>query len=250
MPSDDGSGSDRFSLADMARSHHRSFVADFRRHFLAGLFVLIPIAFTAWVLHVIFAWLSDLGQPIVTSFIRSMSVAPGSIVDHERVHRVQRILEVFKDILSFFVVIVLIYLLGWATTKVVGRRLLMGFDNLINRIPLAKGIYGTLKQLLSTFQQKPEGVERVVLVGYPSLEVRKVGLVMRTFREPSLDKLGDREMAAVYLPIAPFLTSGNVAIVPVDDLISTNWTVDEALKFIASGGTAKTAEETPHVELP
>lgn len=214
------------------RHHHRSFVADFRTHFLAGLFVLIPIAFTLWVLHAIFVWLSDLGQPIVTSFIRSMNVAPGSLVDLERVHRVQRILEVFKDILSFAVVIILIYLLGWATTKVIGKRVLGGFDQLINRIPLAKGIYGTLKQLLSTFQQKPEGVERVVLIAYPSASVRSVGLVTRTYRDDT-----GREMASVYCPIAPFLTSGNVSVVPVDELISTDWSVDEALKFIASGGS-------------
>ena len=55
-------------------------------------------------------------------------------------------------------VVVLIYVLGWATTKVLGRRFLEAFDNIINRIPLAKGIYGTLKQLLGTLQQKlPRG---------------------------------------------------------------------------------------------
>jgi uncharacterized membrane protein len=215
------------------RKQQRSFAADFRKNFIAGLFVLIPIAFTAWVLHAIFSWLSDLGQPIVTSAISSMSVAPGSIVDIERVHRVQRMLEVFKDILSFIVVIIAIYLLGWATTKVLGKRLLGSFDNVINRIPLAKGIYGTLKQLLSTFQQKPEGVERVVLIAYPSASVRSVGLVTRTYQDPATK----REMASVYMPIAPFLTSGNVAVVPVDELLSTDWSVDEALKFIASGGS-------------
>ena len=213
--------------------HRRSFAADFRKNFLAGLFVLIPIAFTAWVMHAIYSWFSDLGQPIVASAIRSMSVAPGSIVDIERVQRVQRVLEVFKDILSFAVVVILIYLLGWATTKVVGKRLLGGFDGLIQRIPLAKGIYGTLKQLLSTFQQKPEGIERVVLIAYPSASVRSVGLVTRTYR----DEAQGREMASVYMPIAPFLTSGNVAVVPVDELMSTDWSVDEALKFIASGGS-------------
>jgi uncharacterized membrane protein len=213
--------------------HHRSFGSDFRRHFIAGLFVLMPIAFTVWVLHLVFTWLSDLGQPIVNSLIRSMSVTPRGVADAAHVARVQRMLEVFKDVISFMIVIVLIYLLGWATTKVVGRRALTIFDNVINRIPLAKGIYGTLKQLLSTFQSKPQGVERVVLVGYPSKDVRSVGLVTRTYK----DETTGIEMASVYIPIAPFLTSGNVTVVPVDELMSTNWTVDEALKFVASGGS-------------
>lgn len=204
-----------------------------RRHFIAGLFVLIPIVITLWVLHLVFTWLSELGQPLVTSLIQWVSVTPGSVVDRERVERIQRTLELFKDILSFIFVVVLIYLLGWLTTKVVGRRVLDAFDNVVDRIPLAKGIYGTLKQLLGTLQTKPEGVQRVVLIAFPNPGMKSVGLVTRTFIDPTTD----REVAAVYVPIAPFLTSGNLEIVPIEELVNTDWSVDEAMRFIASGGS-------------
>ena len=184
----------------------------------------------------------DYGQPIVTSLIRSMSVTPGSIVDIERIHRIQRILEVFKDILSFLVVIILIYLLGWGDNES-HRPQFAGCVRQRHRShPAREGhLRHTQNNCSRTFQQKPEGVERVVLVGYPSADVKSVGLVMRTFH----DDLTNKEMAAVYMPIAPFLTSGNVTIVPVDGLVSTNWSVDEALKFIASGGTARPVEAEP-----
>lgn len=211
-----------------------------RRHFIAGLFVLIPIAATVWVLGFIFNWLSELGQPLVTSLIQSMSVTPGRVVDPERVHRIQRTLEIFKDAISFILVVVIIYLLGWATSKVLGRRFLGAFDSVIERIPLAKGIYGTLKQLVGTFQTKPEGVQRVVLVPYPSESVRSIGLVTRTFTDAN-----GRDVASVYLPIGPFLTSGNVTIVPIDSLENTDWTVDEALKFVASGGSVRPSGDEP-----
>ena len=204
-----------------------------RRHFIAGLFVIIPIAITLWVLHLVFNWLSELGQPLVNSLIDSIRITPGRVVDPQRVQTIQRWLEFFKDALSFVVVIAIIYTLGWATTHVVGRRFLDAFDSVVERIPLAKGIYGTLKQLMGTLQTKPEGVQRVVLVPYPSASVRSVGLVTRTFPHPQTG----REVASVYLPIGPFLTSGNVTVVPIDDLENTDWTVDEALKFIAGGGS-------------
>lgn len=210
----------------MADAHHRSFGADFRRNFLAGLFVLLPIIVTIWLLNYLFNLLSQLGQPLVDSFIRSMTLAPG------KTERIQKTLEVFKDIVSFIVVVVLIYLLGWGTNKVLGRRFLGAFDNLVNRIPLAKGIYGTMKQLLSTFQTKPDGVERVVLINFPTERMKTVGLVMKTFKDADTG----RELAAVYVPTAPNPTSGYLELVPVEDIINTTWSVDEAMRFIVSGG--------------
>ena len=81
-----------------SREPHRSFGTDFRRHFVAGLFVLMPVMFTVWVLRYLFDTLSDLGQPIVAGMIRSMALAPADT------YRIQRILEFFKDALSFGVV--------------------------------------------------------------------------------------------------------------------------------------------------
>ena len=210
----------------MAQTHHRSFGADFRRNFLAGLFVLLPVIVTIWLLHYLFDLLSQLGQPLVDSLIRSMKIAPG------KTERIQKTLEVFKDIFSFVLVVILIYLIGWFTNKLLGKRLLGAFDNLIDRIPLAKGIYGTMKQLLSTFQTKPDGVERVVLINFPTEQMKTVGLVMRTFKD--IDS--GRELAAVYVPTAPNPTSGYLELVPVEDIINTTWTVDEAMRFIVSGG--------------
>jgi uncharacterized membrane protein len=45
-----------------------------------------------------------------------------------------------------------------------------------------------------------------------------------------------RELAAVYVPTTPNPTSGYLEIVPVEHLVSTDWTMDEAMTFIVSGG--------------
>lgn len=216
-----------------------TFGSDFRRHFVAGLFVLMPVMFTVWVLRYLFDALSDLGQPLVNSMLASMSFAPG---DRHRIERVRHLLEIFKDAISFAMVVVLIYLLGWFTTKVVGRRLLGLFDFVIHRIPLAKGIYGTTKQLLSTFQSKPEGAERVVLIDHPTPDLKAIGLLMRVFKDAETN----RELAAIFVPTAPSPTSGFVRVVPLSTVTNTTWTVDEAMRFLVSGGAS--GPETIHFD--
>lgn len=240
-----------------AKARH-SFGSDFRRHFLSGLFVIIPIVVTLWVVFYLFGLLSDLGKPIVESIVNT-TTSQQQVTDVESIRtqlrdsreRLQtleeglaarpatgwtdaaiRRLMVFKDIVAFLFVVVFIYLLGWATNRVLGKRLLTYFDAIIERIPLVKSIYGMMKQLLSTFQQRPEGVERVVLINFPTDRMKTVGLVMKTFSDADTG----RKLAAVYVPTAPNPTSGYLELVPMEDIINTDWTVDEAMRFIVSGG--------------
>ena len=82
-------------------------------------------------------------------------------------------------------------------------------------------------------QNKPGNTQRVVLIGFPSPTLKSIGFVTRTFT----DSLG-RELAAVYVPTTPNPTGGYLEIVPVEDLIATEWSVDQAMAFILSGGAA------------
>jgi uncharacterized membrane protein len=239
------------------KSRH-SFASDFRRHFLAGLFVVIPIVVTVWVVFYLFGLLSDLGKPLVDSIVNT-TTSQQQITDRAELYThlkasrehlqsledglatkpaagwtdvaIKRLI-VFKDILAFLLVVVIIYLLGWAANRVLGKRVLTYFDAIMERIPLVKSIYGMMKQLLSTFQQRPEGVERVVLINFPTDRMKTVGLVMKTFSDVDTG----RRLAAVYVPTAPNPTSGYLELVPMEDIINTDWTVDEAMRFIVSGG--------------
>jgi uncharacterized membrane protein len=238
----------------MSDRESRSFFADFRKNFFAGLFILIPVAVTIWVVSYLFSLLSALGLPAVEAIasvqrpaetnvaaVRQQIVSlrehlqqlENSLRPAGNTHQLWATLVFFKDVIAFVLVIVVIYLMGWLTNRVVGRRLLGVFDQLMQRIPLVKSIYGMMKQLLSTFQQKPDGVERVVLINFPSEQMKTVGLVMKTFKDSDTG----RELAAVYVPTAPNPTSGYLELVPVEQVINTTWSVDEAMKFIVSGGS-------------
>jgi len=72
-----------------------------------------------------------------------------------------------------------------------------------------------------------------VLIDFPSPELKSVGFVTRTFQDAS-----GRELAAVYVPTTPNPTGGYLEIVPIERLVATDWTVDQAMAFILSAGAA------------
>jgi uncharacterized membrane protein len=72
----------------------------------------------------------------------------------------------------------------------------------------------------------------VVLIEFPSPEMKTVGFVTRTM----VDTNTGQELAAVYVPTTPNPTSGYLEIVPIEKLVSTSWSIDEAMSFIISGG--------------
>jgi uncharacterized membrane protein len=115
---------------------------------------------------------------------------------------------------------------------VIGQRLLRWIEALVARIPLASTVYGSARKLLDILQTKPDGTQRVVLIDFPHRDMKTIGFVTRVMREQG----SGRELAAVYVPTTPNPTSGYLEIVPVERITPTDWTVDQAMSFIISGG--------------
>jgi uncharacterized membrane protein len=128
--------------------------------------------------------------------------------------------------------LILVVAVGALARRVVGQRALRWFETMIARIPLAKTVYGSARQLLDLLQTKPDGTQRVVLIDFPHRDMKSVGFVTRVLR----DELTGQELAAVYVPTTPNPTSGYLEVVPTDQLTPTDWTVDQAMTFIISGG--------------
>ncbi|NLO05114.1 MAG: DUF502 domain-containing protein [candidate division WS1 bacterium] len=208
----------------------RAILLLFRTYLVAGIIAIIPIWVTWLLIEFLFRLLSSRGAPVVHELALQIAPhAPG----------MARWLEQpwFQSLLAVTLMIAGLASLGWLTTRVAGQRLLTWFDSLVERIPVVKMVYGGVKQLLNSLQARPDGVQRVVLIDFPSSEMKTVGLVTRTF----VDADTGRKLAAVYVPTTPNPTSGYLEIVPVERITSTSWTVDEAMNFIISGGTVAPA---------
>lgn len=197
----------------------------FRKTLLTGLLTLLPIWLTWVVVKFVFVLLSDLSKPWVQPL--SQRIADGN----------PRWLGWFADnwvqtTIAMIATLLVILLVGWLARRVVGQRLLAWFEALIARVPLANLIYGSARKLLDILQTKPDGTQRVVLIDFPHSQMKSVGFVTRVIREQG----SGRELAAVYVPTTPNPTSGYLEIVPVELITPTDWTVDQAMSFIISGG--------------
>ena len=197
----------------------------FKKTLLTGLLTLLPIWLTWVVVKFVFVLLSDLSKPWVQPL--SQRIAEGN----------PPLLGWFADdwvqtTIAMIATLLVILLVGWLARRVIGQRLLGWFEALVARVPLASTIYGSARKLLDILQTKPDGTQRVVLIDFPHSQMKSVGFVTRVIREQGTG----RELAAVYVPTTPNPTSGYLEIVPVELITPTDWTVDQAMSFIISGG--------------
>jgi uncharacterized membrane protein len=196
-----------------------------RRYLVSGVLTIVPLWVTWVVFEFVLRQLSNLGRPWVVAFSRRLEK------DHPFIADV--LLDPwFANGLAILITLVMLYLLGWAVSRVIGKRILEAFESLLTRLPLITTVYGGVKKLIAALQQKPTGVQRVVLIDFPHKDMKAVGLVTRTL----IDTNTGKTLAAVYVPTTPNPTNGYLEIVPIERLTSTDWTMDEAMNFVISGG--------------
>jgi len=209
-----------------------------QRYLLTGLLTFIPIWLTWAVFKFIFSLLSQVNLPWVAALFSALADAFP--------HTIGRLNQGWLvSLFAFIVTIVALYITGFAANRVFGRRLIDAFEALIERIPIAHTIYSGTKKLMSMLQKKPAGTQRVVLIDFPSPELKSIGFVTRVFRDAS-----GGEYAAVYVPTTPNPTGGYLEIVPIERLVATDWSVDQAMAFILSAGAAAPDVLPFHIERP
>lgn len=196
-----------------------------QRYLITGLLTLLPLWLTWVVFKFVLGLLSGISAPGISALATGLATAFPNALGWLDADWVQFVIAIVATV-------VLIYAVGFAANRVFGQKLLALFERVIARIPLAQTIYGGTKKLLDMVATRPEGAQRVVLVDFPHREMKAVGLVTRTLR----DEATGREYAAVYVPTTPNPTSGYLEVVPVDRLTPTDWSLDQAMAFIISGG--------------
>lgn len=202
-----------------------------QRYLITGLLVILPLWVTFLIFDFLLTQLAKVGRPVVQTIARWCEPT---------VPQFAALLNTpwFEAVLAIFGVVLLLYVLGWATTKVVGRRLLSWFERVVSRIPLIEAVYGAVKKLLEAFSSKPSSESRsVVLIEFPNPGMKTVGFVTSVMK----DETTGQELAVVYVPTTPNPTSGYMEIVPMEKVTRTNWTIDEAMSFVITGGTSSPA---------
>jgi uncharacterized membrane protein len=205
-------------------AHGPSHRTSVQKVFFTGLLTLLPLWLTWVVVKFVFVLLSDISRPAIGPLLHDVSTGNPALQWLDQLW--------VQTALALIATIAVILLSGVMARRVIGQRLLRWFEVVIARIPLASIIYGSARKLLDILQTQPDGTQRVVLIDFPHNEMKSVGFVTRILREQGTG----RELAAVYVPTTPNPTSGYLEVVPVEKLTPTDWTVDQAMSFIISGG--------------
>ena len=151
--------------------------------------------------------------------------------------------------LGFLLLIIFIYLIGMITTNIIGRSLFHFGEGILNKIPFVRNVYQGAKQLIHTISMsKSLGFKRVVLIEYPRPGLKAVGFVTNQIE----DKRDGKRYAVVFLPTPPNPVNGMFEIVPEDQLIETNLTIEDGIKMVMSAGMItpsyfKTGEFVPKI---
>ena len=189
-----------------------------RRYLIAGLLVWLPL-YVTYVLVTFFAGLMDKSIALLPPNLRPEAWwgAP---------------LPYFGVVLT----IVLILLTGILTANLVGRKVVGGWESLLDRIPFVRSIYSASKNFAEiVFSDSEVAFSKVLMVEYP-----RKGIYTLTFQTATevgeIQARTGEEVVACFVPSTPNPTTGYIIMVPRRDVIELDMTVEEAIKFVMSLG--------------
>jgi uncharacterized membrane protein len=202
----------------------------FRRYFITGLLIWVPIGITLWVLDL-----------VVTTMDLSLSLLPAH---WQPVALFGRHLPGLGALLTVLV----IFVTGVLTTNFLGQKLVTLWEGLLARIPIVRTIYSSVKQVSDTLLS-PQGnaFRQALLVEYPRKGSWTIGFMTGNPAEEVRRRVAEAqpedadagegaEMVSIYVPTTPNPTSGFFLMMRREDCIELDMSVDEALKYIVSMG--------------
>ena len=192
----------------------KTFVGELRHIFVRGSVLIIPVALTYWFFHALLNAIDGILSPLFEEFIGHQ--VPG---------------------LGFVAMIVLVVIIGLLSRNLVGRVLLSWFDKLLASVPFVRGVYGAIKDLIGAFTLGGKGktFRQVVLIEYPRQNLYTIAFVTNEMGFTSSNgKI--LEFVNVYIPNPPNPTSGVLILVPKQDAVVLDLTIEQGLKLVLSGG--------------
>ena len=125
---------------------------------------------------------------------------------------------------------------GMVFANLFGRRLVRLWEDILARIPLVRSIYSSVKQITETlFSTQGKSFRKVVLVEYPRRELWTLAFLTGETAE-QLIEITERDLVSIYVPTTPNPTSGFFIMVPKEDIVELDITVEAGLKLILSTG--------------
>ena len=176
--------------------------------FINGLVLIVPLAITIFVIAEI------------------LSLTEGAL---------GKLLPLYFPGLGILTILLLIYLVGWFSSNWFMKKLIVWGEMIVNKIPVVKFIYNSVKHLSTAVFESNNMFNQVVLVPYPHEGVRAMGFVMADVPEALRERLGE-EYLCVFIPWSLNMTSGTNLFVAKKDVIYLDISSESALQYILTAG--------------
>jgi uncharacterized membrane protein len=138
--------------------------------------------------------------------------------------------------LGIVTLVLLIFFVGLFAANFIGRQIVWHWEDWLNRLPLVRGIYSTLKSMMDILSFSERGsYRRVVLIQFPKNGHYCFAFVTGMTKGETTT-LGHDTLIHVYVPTSPNPTSGYFLLVPEREVMSVDISIEEAMKLIVSGG--------------
>jgi len=188
-----------------------------RRYLVAGILVWLPIVATVWVV-----------VTLLHIMDRTLLLLPPA-------YRPEALVGFPLPGLGAVVALIVLLLTGLLVTNLIGRQLIIWGEELLNRIPVVRSVYGGVKSFAESVFSQSNAFRKVVMVEYPRPGVWSIGFLTADDVPEVSEKLGEPHVA-VYISSALNATAGFLVIVPRRQAIELDMSVDAAMKMIITCG--------------
>ena len=195
-----------------------------RRYMVAGVLVWLPILATIWVVSFMLHIMD-----------RTLLLLPMS-------YRPQALVGFALPGAGLVLALVIVLLTGLLVTNLIGRRLIVWGEDLLNRIPVVRTVYGGVKSFAESVLSQSNAFRKVVMLEYPRAGAWSIGFLTAEDVPEVSERLGERHVA-VYVSAALNATAGYLVIVPRRQVVELDMSVDAAMKMIITCGVV-----VPHPE--
>jgi len=211
-----------------AEARKIGFLGKLRAYFFAGILITAPIFITFYLAWLFVHFVDSKVTPLIPAKYNPETYLPFGMPG-----------------LGLIVLIIAMTMIGALTAGFVGRLYVRASERLLNRMPIIRGIYGAIKQVLETvLAQKSNAFRKAVLVEYPRRGIWAVAFITGT-TQGEIQSLTEDECVNIFLPTTPNPTSGFLLFVPKKELTPLSMTVEEAMKMVISGGIVTPVDRRP-----
>lgn len=196
-------------------------------YFFRGLITLLPLLVTIWLLWFAFSFLDGILGGMIGLIVGRP--VPG---------------------LGFVITIVLIMLTGYFATYIIGAKAFKFGEELLYRVPIVKSIYSATKQINDVLftQKSADEYRRACIVEYPRKGVWSVGFVTSD-AAAEIEAKAKEKMINVFIANTPTPATGFLVMVPAREVILLDMKIEEAFKYVVSGGVLKPHDMPQEVSI-